>query len=153
MEPCPPQAPPSPERGLGSPSPSPGALAPQAPPKLGRHLLIDGNGVPYMYTVRLEEEQPRRELKAPPGEAAKAYSCPECSQLFKNPDCLKRHGILHSDLRPYACGLCAKAFKWPTSLRQHLLTHGTRSKRRHACPLCPRRFLAPRELAQHLRGH
>ncbi|XP_020859742.1 zinc finger protein 580-like isoform X2 [Phascolarctos cinereus] len=159
MEPCLPRAPPSPERCPVSPS-SPGPLAPQPPPRLGRHLLIDSNGVPYMYTVRLDEEQPQRELEAPQGEAAggmgapaQGYRCPECFQVFKSPLYLKRHGISHSDLRPYVCGVCAKTFKRSSSLCQHRLTHRTRGSRAHACPLCPRRFLDARELAQHIRGH
>ncbi|XP_043853708.1 zinc finger protein 580-like isoform X2 [Dromiciops gliroides] len=161
MDPCPPRAPPSSEGCLGSSPPSsPGTLAPQPPPRLGRHLLIDGNGVPYMYTVRLDEDQPQRKLEAPQGEAAGAvgapaqgYTCPECFQVFKSPLYLKRHGISHSDLRPYVCGVCAKTFKRSSSLCQHRLTHRTRNSRAHACPLCPRRFLDARELAQHIRGH
>ncbi|XP_072463812.1 uncharacterized protein [Notamacropus eugenii] len=158
MDPCPPRAPPSPERCPGSPSLAP--LAPQPPPRVGCHLLIDGNGVPYMYTVPLDEELPPKELEAPQGEAAggmeaptQGYRCPECFQVFKSPLYLKRHGISHSDLRPYVCGVCAKTFKRSSSLCQHRLTHHTRGSRAHPCPLCPRRFLDAQELAHHIRGH
>nr|XP_031538002.1 zinc finger protein 580 [Vicugna pacos] len=79
MDPPPPKAPPFPK--TEGPSSTPSSAAGPRPPRLGRHLLIDANGVPYTYTVQLEEEPrgpPQRE--APPGEPGprKGYSCPEC---------------------------------------------------------------------------
>uniref|UniRef100_A0A2K5I0K6 Uncharacterized protein n=1 Tax=Colobus angolensis palliatus TaxID=336983 RepID=A0A2K5I0K6_COLAP len=64
MDPPPPKAPPFPK--AEGPSSSPSSAAGPRPPRLGRHLLIDANGVPYTYTVQLEEEPrgpPQREAE------------------------------------------------------------------------------------------
>ncbi|KAM7232907.1 hypothetical protein CapIbe_015043, partial [Capra ibex] len=67
MDPPPPKAPPFPP-AEGPASTASSAAGPR-PPRLGRHLLIDANGVPYTYTAPLEEE-PRGPTprEAPPGE-------------------------------------------------------------------------------------
>ncbi|XP_033080415.1 zinc finger protein 580 [Trachypithecus francoisi] len=154
MDPPPPKAPPFPK--AEGPSSSPSSAAGPRPPRLGRHLLIDANGVPYTYTVQLEEEPrgpPQRE--APPGEPGprKGYSCPECARVFASPLRLQSHRVSHSDLKPFTCGACGKAFKRSSHLSRHRATHRARAGPPHTCPLCPRRFQDPAELAQHVRLH
>ncbi|XP_037676075.1 zinc finger protein 580 [Choloepus didactylus] len=154
MDPPPPKAPPFPKAEGSSSSPS-SASGPR-PPRLGRHLLIDANGVPYTYTVQLEEEPrgpPQRE--APAGEPAprKGYSCPECARVFASPLRLQSHRVSHSDLKPFTCGACGKAFKRSSHLSRHRATHRARAGPPHTCPLCPRRFQDAAELAQHVRLH
>ncbi|VTJ80012.1 Hypothetical predicted protein [Marmota monax] len=154
MDPPPPKAPPFPK--AEGPSSTPSSAAGPRPPRLGRHLLIDANGVPYMYTVQLEEEPrgpPQRE--APPGEPGprKGYSCPECARVFASPLRLQSHRVSHSDLKPFTCGACGKAFKRSSHLSRHRATHRARAGTPHACPLCPRRFQDAAELAQHVRLH
>ncbi|XP_074076195.1 zinc finger protein 581 [Macrotis lagotis] len=146
MEPPAPRAAPSPEAG-----PSSTAEAPRPPPRLGRYLLIDTQGVPY--TVLVEEE-----AEAPPGAGAgpaarKCYSCPVCSRVFEYLSYLQRHSVSHSELKPFACALCGKAFKRASHLARHRSTHRAGGGRPHACPLCPRRFRDAGELAQHGRVH
>ncbi|XP_037374127.1 zinc finger protein 580 [Talpa occidentalis] len=152
MDPPPPKAPPFPK--TEGPSSTPSSAAGPRPPRLGRHLLIDANGVPYTYTVQLEEEPrgaPQRE--APPGEPGprKGYSCPECARVFASPLRLQSHRVSHSDLKPFTCGACGKAFKRSSHLSRHRATH--RARPPHTCPLCPRRFQDAAELAQHVRLH
>ncbi|KAK2504892.1 hypothetical protein MC885_010150 [Smutsia gigantea] len=154
MDPPPPKAPPFPKTE-GPPS-TPSSAAGPRPPRLGRHLLIDANGVPYTYTVQLEEEPrgpPQRE--APPGEPGprKGYSCPECARVFASPLRLQSHRVSHSDLKPFTCGACGKAFKRSSHLSRHRATHRARAGPPHTCPLCPRRFQDAAELAQHVRLH
>nr|XP_055093692.1 zinc finger protein 580 isoform X1 [Symphalangus syndactylus] len=154
MDPPPPKAPPFPK--AEGPSSTPSSAAGPRPPRLGRHLLIDANGVPYTYTVQLEEEPrgpPQRE--APPGEPGprKGYSCPECARVFASPLRLQSHRVSHSDLKPFTCGACGKAFKRSSHLSRHRATHRARAGPPHTCPLCPRRFQDAAELAQHVRLH
>ncbi|XP_057390481.1 zinc finger protein 580 isoform X3 [Balaenoptera acutorostrata] len=154
MDPPPPKAPPFPK--TEGPSSTPSSAAGPRPPRLGRHLLIDANGVPYTYTVQLEEEPrapPQRE--APPGEPGprKGYSCPECARVFASPLRLQSHRVSHSDLKPFTCGACGKAFKRSSHLSRHRATHRARAGPPHTCPLCPRRFQDAAELAQHVRLH
>ncbi|XP_047690484.1 zinc finger protein 580 isoform X2 [Prionailurus viverrinus] len=154
MDPPPPKAPPFPK--TEGPSSTPSSAAGPRPPRLGRHLLIDANGVPYTYTVQLEEEPrgpPQRE--AAPGEPGprKGYSCPECARVFASPLRLQSHRVSHSDLKPFTCGACGKAFKRSSHLSRHRATHRARAGPPHTCPLCPRRFQDAAELAQHVRLH
>ncbi|XP_033702090.1 zinc finger protein 580 isoform X3 [Tursiops truncatus] len=154
MDPPPPKAPPFPK--TEGPSSTPSSAAGPRPPRLGRHLLIDANGVPYTYTVQLEEEPrgpPQRE--APTGEPGprKGYSCPECARVFASPLRLQSHRVSHSDLKPFTCGACGKAFKRSSHLSRHRATHRARAGPPHTCPLCPRRFQDAAELAQHVRLH
>ncbi|XP_006901882.1 PREDICTED: zinc finger protein 580-like isoform X2 [Elephantulus edwardii] len=153
MDPPPPKAPPFPK--AEGPSSTPSSAAGSRTPRLGRHLLIDANGIPYTYTVQLEEEPrgpPQRE--APPGEpgSRKGYSCPECARVFASPLRLQSHRVSHSDLKPFTCGACGKAFKRSSHLSRHRATHRARAGP-HNCPLCPRRFQDAAELAQHVRLH
>ncbi|XP_027370596.1 zinc finger protein 580 [Bos indicus] len=154
MDPPPPKAPPFPP-AEGPASTASSAAGPR-PPRLGRHLLIDANGVPYTYTAPLEEE-PRGPTprEAPPGEPGprKGYSCPECARVFASPLRLQSHRVSHSDLKPFTCGACGKAFKRSSHLSRHRATHRARAGPPHACPLCPRRFQDAAELAQHVRLH
>ncbi|KAM8790643.1 zinc finger protein 580 isoform 3-T3 [Rhynchonycteris naso] len=154
MDPPPPKTPPFPKPE--GPSSTPSSVAGPRPPRLGRHLLIDANGVPYTYTVQLEEEPggpPQRE--APPGEPGprKGYSCPECSRVFASSLRLQSHRVSHSDLKPFTCGACGKAFKRSSHLSRHRATHRARAGPPHNCPFCPRRFQDAAELAQHVRLH
>ncbi|XP_024610947.1 zinc finger protein 580 isoform X1 [Neophocaena asiaeorientalis asiaeorientalis] len=154
MDPPPPKAPPFPK--TEGPSSTPSSAAGPRPPRLGRHLLIDANGVPYTYTVQLEEE-PRGppQCEAPTGEPGprKGYSCPECARVFASPLRLQSHRVSHSDLKPFTCGACGKAFKRSSHLSRHRATHRARAGPPHTCPLCPRRFQDAAELAQHVRLH
>lgn len=136
MDPPPPKAPPFPKTE-GPPS-TPSLAAGPRPPRLGRHLLIDANGVPYT-----------------PGEPGprKGYSCPECARVFASPLRLQSHRVSHSDLKPFTCGACGKAFKRSSHLSRHRATHRARAGPPHTCPLCPRRFQDAAELAQHVRLH
>ncbi|XP_049986707.1 zinc finger protein 580 isoform X1 [Alexandromys fortis] len=154
MDPPPPKTPPFPK--AEGPSSTSSSVAGPRPPRLGRHLLIDANGVPYTYTVQLEEEPrgpPQRE--ATPGEPSprKGYSCPECARVFASPLRLQSHRVSHSDLKPFTCGACGKAFKRSSHLSRHRATHRARAGPPHSCPLCPRRFQDAAELAQHVRLH
>lgn len=154
MDPPPPKTPPFPK--AEGPSSTSSSVAGPRPPRLGRHLLIDANGVPYTYTVQLEEEPrgpPQRE--ATPGEPGprKGYSCPECARVFASPLRLQSHRVSHSDLKPFTCGACGKAFKRSSHLSRHRATHRARAGPPHTCPLCPRRFQDAAELAQHVRLH
>lgn len=154
MDPPPPKAPPFPKAEGATSTPS--SAAGPRPPRLGRHLLIDANGVPYTYTVPLEEE-PRgpQQREATPGEPGprKGYSCPECARVFASPLRLQSHRVSHSDLKPFTCGACGKAFKRSSHLSRHRATHRARAGPPHTCPLCPRRFQDAAELAQHVRLH
>ncbi|KAL6035951.1 zinc finger protein 580 [Peromyscus eremicus] len=154
MDPPPPKTPPFPK--AEGPSSTSSSVAGPRQPRLGRHLLIDANGVPYTYTVQLEEEPrgpPQRE--ATPGEPGprKGYSCPECARVFASPLRLQSHRVSHSDLKPFTCGACGKAFKRSSHLSRHRATHRARAGPPHTCPLCPRRFQDASELAQHVRLH
>ncbi|XP_007506447.1 zinc finger protein 580 [Monodelphis domestica] len=145
-------APPSKAASFPKPDPSAASMSPS--PRLGRYLLIDANGVPYIYTVLVEEEPPRVGPKGEAGPAPrKGYSCPECGRLFESPCRLQSHRISHSDLKPFVCGACGKAFKRSSHLSRHRSMHQPEGSRCHACPLCPRRFRDAGDLAQHFRGH
>ncbi|XP_043850577.1 zinc finger protein 580 [Dromiciops gliroides] len=154
-------APPSKAASFPKPEPSASAISPS--PRPGRYLLIDANGVPYTYTMLVEDEPPRA---SPKGEAVrgelgpgcpaaprKGYSCPECGRAFESPLRLQSHRISHSDLKPFICGACGKAFKRSSHLSRHRSMHQPGGSRCHACPLCPRRFRDAVELAQHFRDH
>uniref|UniRef100_A0A8C0AI75 Zinc finger protein 581 n=1 Tax=Bos mutus grunniens TaxID=30521 RepID=A0A8C0AI75_BOSMU len=146
MDPPPPKAPLSPAEGPAS------TLRRGPAPRLGRHLLIDANGVPYTYTAPLEEE-PRG--SGPDGASAqkKCYSCPVCSRVFEYMSYLQRHSITHSEVKPFECDTCGKAFKRASHLARHHSIHRAGGGRPHGCPLCPRRFREAGELAQHSRVH
>ncbi|XP_004456694.1 zinc finger protein 580-like [Dasypus novemcinctus] len=114
MDPFPPRV--TSVSALASSSPSP--AAPAAPQK-DRHLLIDVNGVPYMYTV--DEAPPPEPVPEP--EPAKGFTCPQCLQVFKSALNLKNHSISHSELRPYICAICGKTFKNSGNLAMHRFIH------------------------------
>ncbi|XP_036603049.1 zinc finger protein 580-like [Trichosurus vulpecula] len=153
-----------PSKAASFPKPEPSASPVSPCPRLGRYLLIDANGVPYTYTVLMEDEAPRA---GPKGEAArgelgpgctivasrKGFGCPECGRVFESPFRLQSHRISHSELKPFVCGACGKAFKRSSHLSRHRAMHQPGGSRCHACPLRPRRFHDSGELAQHFRGH
>ncbi|XP_076986806.1 zinc finger protein 580-like [Tamandua tetradactyla] len=109
-----------PARVTPAPAVAPSSSALAAPQK-DRHLLIDVNGVPYMYTE--DEAPPPGPEPEPEPEPAKGFPCPQCFQVFKSALNLRNHSISHSELRPYVCAICGKAFKHSGNLSMHRVIH------------------------------
>jgi len=73
--------------------------------------------------------------------------CGTCGRMFKNPNNLKRHELVHSGERPYACSTCKKKFKQKHNLIEHENIHtGTKP---HICKICSKAFIWKSSLVKH----
>ncbi|ROL55305.1 Zinc finger protein 770 [Anabarilius grahami] len=62
--------------------------------------------------------------------SGKKRVCPICHKRFGAPSKLKRHFLIHTDLRPFQCSICCRGFKYLYHLKSHLRTHTNPVKRR-----------------------
>ena len=51
------------------------------------------------------------------------HHCLECPFIGHSPAELKRHTILHSDIKPYSCATCGYSSKWKCDLKKHVRTY------------------------------
>lgn len=67
-----------------------------------------------------------------------AYVCPECGLSLNTKRTLRRHMIVHSDVKKYKCQYCGKEYKRAKSLKIHLILHT--GMHPYKCPFCDRTF-------------
>ena len=73
--------------------------------------------------------------------------CTHCQQVFNDTRSLKRHVMVHEDIRPYSCSKCSQSFKRREHLKKHMVTHS--DDRPFKCSQCP--YMA--KTAQRLKIH
>lgn len=79
------------------------------------------------------------------------YQCQECSQSFPTLSTLKRHYLIHWDLRPFSCFTCSKSFRYTQSLKRHMMTHT--GEKPHVCKHCGKGFALKGTLNVHMQQH
>lgn len=80
------------------------------------------------------------------------YVCKLCGKGFLFNHALKKHIILHTDVRPFACNKCDKSYKDLTDLRRHKFSHGGYEKT-FKCVVCPKAFFEAKSLRYHVKSH
>ena len=68
----------------------------------------------------------------------KKHICEQCSWSFKRQADLKKHLIVHSDLKPFKCHICSKSFKRSSDAKDHLIVHS--DARPFCCSMCDKSF-------------
>ena len=81
------------------------------------------------------------------GQQEKKFTCDICSASFLTNSNLRRHVLIHSDVKQWVCETCGKSFKDAGSLKQHTFSHGSSEYR---CSLCQQSFSSPLYLNRHL---
>ena len=78
---------------------------------------------------------------------------PECSRAFKTRFSMKRHMLIHSQLKEYKCSYCEKEFALAQYLKEHIYTH-TKVKP-YVCGIlgCNKAFRQAGKLSLHRRTH
>ena len=71
--------------------------------------------------------------------------CPTCEKWFLSAWNLKKHQVVHSDVRPFICNLCGKSFKRPKDLNGHKMN----CKPEHECDICGNKFPEKSLLLEH----
>ncbi|GFR71666.1 zinc finger protein 235 [Elysia marginata] len=77
--------------------------------------------------------------------------CTRCEQIFCNIRNLKRHIMIHDDLRPYPCSQCSMSFRRKENLKKHMATHS--DERPFKCSQCPFTTKTSQQLQSHVRKH
>lgn len=77
--------------------------------------------------------------------------CDKCSASFKSKNNLKRHQLVHSDLRRFKCNECNFAFKLNSHLKEHMVVHT--GIRPYVCQICDTKFARRQELEGHMLIH
>nr|XP_015206144.1 PREDICTED: zinc finger protein 770 [Lepisosteus oculatus]XP_015206146.1 PREDICTED: zinc finger protein 770 [Lepisosteus oculatus] len=70
----------------------------------------------------LDSEQKSQCLSAN-GEQKRNHLCSVCLKCFSSPSKLRRHYLIHTDLRPFDCWECGKTFRQLAHLKVHQETH------------------------------
>ena len=79
------------------------------------------------------------------------YLCSKCAKTFKTPELLKRHEIIHEEIRKFKCDQCNASFKRIQGLTNHKRRH-TKSYR-HFCSQCGKGCYTKQTLMAHERTH
>ena len=90
-----------------------------------------------------------RELKDEFGK--RWLQCTYCQLVFDNSRGLKRHVMVHEDIRPYRCSKCSQSFRRREHLRKHLVTHS--ENRPFKCSQCPYKAKTAQRLKIHVMSH
>ena len=53
----------------------------------------------------------------------KSHTCSRCGKSFAFSNCLKRHQLIHTGVKPFSCSDCGKSFRQSGNLRQHQRIH------------------------------
>lgn len=76
----------------------------------------------------------------------KSLSCEVCHKIFSKTNCLNRHKLLHSGVKPFSCDICTYTF----SQKQHLKKHKERhTKSPYFCSSCLRMFADEEKCTKH----
>ena len=81
------------------------------------------------------------------GQQEKKFTCDICSASFLTNSNLRRHVLIHSDVKQCVCETCGKSFKDAGSLKQHNFSHGNQD---YCCTICSQTFTSPLYLNRHL---
>nr|CAD7259232.1 unnamed protein product [Timema shepardi] len=81
------------------------------------------------------------------------FKCPVegCLKAFQLMWHLKRHALVHSDLRKYTCKVCGSSFKQRKNLNVHVKTHEGNHK--YKCSVCQSPFDYLKDLISHRSSH
>ena len=79
------------------------------------------------------------------------YRCGKCGKLFSTKIILKRHEMVHSDVRDFRCDICNKSFKCKGHLKQHGRVHV--NVRNFRCHVCDETFKRKGDCIRHIEEH
>ena len=79
------------------------------------------------------------------------YRCGTCGKLFSTVVCLKRHEVVHSDVRNFTCRICDRRFKRKGDCKKHGLTHS--DVRNYRCHICDQAFKRKEDCIRHEEEH
>lgn len=74
--------------------------------------------------------------------------CPYTSPILSN---LKRHLLIHSDIRPFTCSICNHGFRQKVTLDRHMLIHT--GSQPYTCTLCDFKCRRKAYLKNHYVAH
>lgn len=77
--------------------------------------------------------------------------CEICNQIFSTPDVLKRHMMIHTDIKPFACSVCNATFRTRSNLKAHNRIHT--QEKPFKCEICDANFSYHLALRKHVRYH
>ncbi|XP_071179278.1 zinc finger protein 271-like [Mytilus edulis] len=84
-----------------------------------------------------------------PGE--NRYICPSCGKGFFYMSHLRKHSMIHSEVKLFTCPTCGKGFNQKSNLRTHLRTHA--DEKMFTCNQCDKGFNHNASLQIHMRTH
>ena len=75
------------------------------------------------------------------------YLCQFCNKNLTTETSLKRHLLIHKNLKPFYCSCCEKSFRQKSALKAHERVH---NGFRYDCKKCERKFITKSLLNQHI---
>ena len=82
------------------------------------------------------------------------FHCEVCKKPFVDKAEMKRHMVIHSDLRPYKCDTCGAAFKRKGVLNAHISRHGNLFNiTKEECTICGQKLKFKHYLKKHMEIH
>ncbi|CAB3227817.1 unnamed protein product [Arctia plantaginis] len=79
------------------------------------------------------------------------FICDTCGKAFSMKHQLKRHVVLHSDVKPHMCTKCSKSYARKDQLVHHMHTH--KDSKPYECSYCKKGFTQLCSLKDHIRSH
>ncbi|KAJ8720063.1 hypothetical protein PYW07_012106 [Mythimna separata] len=81
----------------------------------------------------------------------KEFICDTCGKKFAMKHLLKRHVVMHSEVKPHKCEKCSKTYARRDQLISHMYSH--KEHKPYVCEYCKKSFSQMCSLKDHLRTH
>lgn len=106
----------------------------------------------YLWQLHSHRSVAHPELVSPAAQrTGRTFRCQACQYTCKNIGMLKRHMLIHLQLRQYACKVCPYTCNIKYNLKLHMLRHNR--VKPHKCKVCGMRFTRSPTLTAHSRVH
>ncbi|XGW19352.1 hypothetical protein V3C99_003296 [Haemonchus contortus] len=118
-----------------------------------KRSAMKANEVPDDPSTIESNENGRGKSRVPKRPPRKTHACPQCKKIFLRPAELKRHSVVHAEVRPkWKCMQCESEFSHKAGLESHKKTvHVDPLNSFVTCKICSQTFVKQSNLNRHIK--
>ncbi|XP_053951371.1 zinc finger protein 260-like [Anastrepha ludens] len=117
---------------------------------LRMHMLVHSDFAPFECEVCKKTFKMKKRLNSHMDiHSSSKFTCSKCGLQLSSRITLRRHMVVHSDIKPHKCDYCGTAFKRAKGLKNHLILHS--GLRLYPCEFCENTFTSRSSCRSHLK--